>query len=111
MESYSSLKYNEKSWVGIFLIELLSQKGMIEKGKFDITDVKVDIKINGEDYNFEEVVNHIGHQYQDMVKKDARKLFQEKADDLVLSKLQNIGFYADRLEEEVESYVKELWEK
>lgn len=98
---------NQNNWVGYFIIESLDHTKW-KDGKPDGKNLDVKLTIDGIEFDFISVVEHIGKNYENEVYKKAEELIKEKLHDDVFKSLHEITWQAGALERELTDKVQEL---
>lgn len=98
---------NENNWVGYFLthaIDATKAQGM----SIDPENLDVQLKINGVEFDFVSVVEHIGKEFENSVKKAANEMLMKKLDIQLFENLSNISDLAESLRQEMTVQVDKL---
>ena len=98
---------NKHNWVGHFIINSLDNT-KFKVGELDGDNLDVKLTIDGIEFDFVSVVEHIGKNYENEVKREAVKLMKEKMNNDLFGRIDEIAFQAEQLERELEDKYQEL---
>lgn len=98
---------NQHNWVGYFIINALDNT-KFKVGDLDGNSLDVKLTIDGIEFDFISVVEHIGKHYDDTVKREAIKLIKEKMHNDLFGRIDEIAFQAEQLERELKDKYQEL---
>jgi hypothetical protein len=98
---------NQHNWIGFFVINALDHTKMPED-KFDAENLDVKLTVNGIEFDFISVVEHMGKEFDNTVKREAMKLMKENLKNDLFGRIDEIAFKAGLLESELEDKYQEL---
>lgn len=99
---------NHHNWVGYFIINALNQNKSPKK-KFDGNNLDVKFTVDGFEFDFISVVEHLGKVFEDSVLEKAKELHEEKLKLDTFNNLNEISYLADRLQEELNDKLQEVY--
>lgn len=98
---------NQHNWVGYFIINSLDNT-KFKVGDLDGNSLDVKLTIDGIEFDFISVVEHIGKHYDDTVKREAVELMKEKMNNDLFGRISEMSYQAGLLEEELTNKFQEL---
>lgn len=100
---------NTTNWIGYFILNALDHTKLKDK-PLDGKNLNVELKINGIEFDFVSVVEHIGKEYDNSVNEKAKQLMKEKLNNDVFDGLQRISELTESLDRELEYKVNKLFD-
>ncbi|MDP9675236.1 hypothetical protein J2W97_001219 [Paenibacillus jamilae] len=111
MSKFDLWEHGIDSWTGYFIIEALSTAGesspLYQKG-YDPSSMEAKLIINGVDLPLAKVFEHIGGQFEDMVKKRAEGMIEDKLDKDFMDSLRSISRLTDELEDKLKIKINNI---
>ena len=98
---------NQHNWIGYFIINALDST-KFKVGELDGNNLDVKFTVDGIEFDFISVVESMGKEFENSVKKKAEELIKEKLHDDVFKSLHEITWQAESLERELTDKVQEL---
>lgn len=98
---------NTNNWIGYFIINALDHTKMPEE-KFDGNNLDVKLTVDGIEFDFISVVEHMGKEFDSTVKREAMKLMKEKMHSDLFGRIDEMSYQAGLLEEELTNKFQEL---
>lgn len=111
MSKFDLWEHGIDSWTGYFIIEALSAVGknspLYQKG-YDPSSMEVELTINGVKLPLAKVFEHIGEQFEGMVKKRAEEMIEGKLDKDFMDSLRSISRLTDELEDKLKIKINNI---
>ncbi|MGR6760379.1 hypothetical protein ACU1JV_00855 [Paenibacillus sp. T2-29] len=111
MSKFDLWEHGIDSWTGYFIIEALSAVGknspLYQKG-YDPSSMEAKLIINGAELPLVKVFEYIGEQFEDMVKKRAEEMIEDKLDNDFMDSLRSISRLTDELEDKLKIKINNL---
>lgn len=99
---------NQNNWIGWFITESLDTN-KIPEGGLDGANLDVKLTVDGIEFDFLSVVEHMGKEFESSVLKKAKELHEEKLKQDTFNNLNEISYLADRLQEELNDKLQEIY--
>lgn len=99
---------NTTNWVGYFILHALDHT-KLKDNPLDGKSLNVELKVNGIEFDFVSVVEHLGSQFENSVKEKAKILMKEKLHDDVFRGLDEIGNLTETLNRELDNKISKLF--
>ncbi|MDR6779407.1 MULTISPECIES: hypothetical protein [Paenibacillus] len=111
MSKFDLWEHGIDSWTGYFIIEALSTVGtnspLYQRG-YDPSSMEAKLIINGVELPLAKTFEHIGQQFEDMAKKRAEEILEEKIDIELMDSLRSVSRLTNDFEEELKLKINKM---
>jgi|SRR6185312_9172916 len=98
---------NQHNWIGYFIMESLDPTKWKDE-KPDGKNLDVKLTVDGIEFDFVSVVEKLGEQFEESVKRKAVELMKEKMNSELFGRIEEMSYQAGLLEEELINKFQEL---